>query len=305
MNVVKCANGHFFDGDSYGTCPHCGAEVANGAYGVPANNTSKKKFSWFSDKKKTTSNIVADNSVAQGTPVPKTNGGSFDYNNGSTAGVNTNPSGYTLKSEADDVTVPLFSDDESTVRVDSRPGTPASVTAPVQAQVTSVQESAEKAENIDNSLKNMVRKASANEEGKTMSYFTAAAAAKSEVGGTAHASAPADPVVGWLVCLKGSHFGESFVICSGKNSIGRNEGNKIVLAKENSVSREKHALIVYEPKKRNFYLQPGDGSGLTYLNDDYITEAKLMSSRDIIELGESKFMFVPLCDADFSWEEYV
>ena len=27
MKVVKCKNGHFFDNDSYGTCPHCGETV--------------------------------------------------------------------------------------------------------------------------------------------------------------------------------------------------------------------------------------------------------------------------------------
>ena len=24
MNVIRCKNGHFFDGDAYNTCPHCG-----------------------------------------------------------------------------------------------------------------------------------------------------------------------------------------------------------------------------------------------------------------------------------------
>ena len=24
MNVIRCKNGHFFDGDAYDVCPHCG-----------------------------------------------------------------------------------------------------------------------------------------------------------------------------------------------------------------------------------------------------------------------------------------
>ena len=64
-------------------------------------------------------------------------------------------------------------------------------------------------------------------------------------------------------------------------------------------------MITFEPKKRFFYLQPGDSSGLTYLNDDYIDESKKLKPKDIIELGDSKFLFVPLCDETFSWEEYL
>jgi len=117
-----------------------------------------------------------------------------------------------------------------------------------------------------------------------------------------HAS---EPVVGWLVCVGGCHFGECFNIYAGKNSIGRSEENRIVISNDNSISRIKHALIVYEPKKRNFYLQPGDSSGLTYLNDDYITDSHKLATQDMIELGDSKFMFVPLCGETFSWEEHM
>jgi hypothetical protein len=71
------------------------------------------------------------------------------------------------------------------------------------------------------------------------------------------------------------------------------------------ISGIRHASIAYEPKRRNFYLQPGEASGLTYLNDEYITVSRMLSSRDIIELGDSKLMFIPLCGEDFSWETYL
>ena len=71
------------------------------------------------------------------------------------------------------------------------------------------------------------------------------------------------------------------------------------------MSREKHAMVIYEPKKRNFYIQPGDSSGLTYLNDDYITESKRLAAKDILEIGDCQFVFVPLCGDDFSWEDYI
>ena len=151
------------------------------------------------------------------------------------------------------------------------------------------------------SLKEAVKNASASNEGKTMSYFSTATSSSEKVSNKVQS----EPVVGWLVCTKGAHFGEAFFIYSGKNSIGRNTENRIAITEDNSISRSKHALIVYEPKKRNFFIQPGDSSGLTYLNDEYITESHMLTAKDVIELGDSSFIFVPLCGQDFSWEEYI
>ena len=80
---------------------------------------------------------------------------------------------------------------------------------------------------------------------------------------------------------------------------------RVVIDGDNRISKNKHALITYEPKRKNYYLQPGDSSGLTYLNDEYMTDSQKLNPYDIIELGNSKFVFVPLCGEKFSWEEFV
>lgn len=156
-----------------------------------------------------------------------------------------------------------------------------------------------------NSLRDVVKQASASSEGKTMSYFSAMTSGASAGNRERKANEPIDPVVGWLVCVHGEHFGESFNIGAGINSIGRNASNRIVLSRDSSISREKHALLTYEPKHRKFYVKPGDSSGLTYVNDEYITETRLLVSRDIVEIGSSKFVFVPLCGDDFTWEDHM
>lgn len=114
-----------------------------------------------------------------------------------------------------------------------------------------------------------------------------------------------NPVVGWLVCVKGEYIGESFKIVSGRNNIGRSLTNDIALAKEKTVSRERHASIVFEPTRKQFFIQPGESSGLTYLNDELIMNYKPISDRDKIDIGAAKFMFVQLCSDDFSWDDYV
>ncbi len=114
------------------------------------------------------------------------------------------------------------------------------------------------------------------------------------------------PVTGWLVCIEGEHIGKSFEVHMGKNSIGRGEANDIRLSDDMAVSRDTQADIVYEPKKRNFFVVPrSDGNNLVYLNEEYITGRSLLNDRDILEVGSSKLMFVRLCGDDFAWEDII
>ncbi len=306
MNVVKCKNGHFFDGDTYSQCPHCGESVDGAkAPQTPVSGKSEKKF--FSWGKKEEKPVAA----APERPTESI------WNSGRTptdvldqpvSAPQVQPAAQPLKSDKtldfwQTASQPSAVPAEAPVQEEVPAPAPEPVPAPpVQPVAAAEPEPPAKKPEQSQSLLAAVQKASANSAGKTMSYFSAATA------GTETASAPqvsTDPVVGWLVCIGGKHFGQSFVIGAGKNSIGRNDDNRIVLSMDHSVSRSKHAFITYEPKKRKFYLQPGDSSGLTYLNDDYIDESKLLQDRDIIELGDSKFLFVPLCGESFTWEDHM
>lgn len=303
MNVTRCKNGHFFDRDSYEKCPHCGEDemTANSA----VSRKEEKKFFWNRGKKE-----IAKPAVPAAIPASNGTFGKGDEKTdvGELREITDCPPPSLKKNTTLDFwqTVP---DREASVETE-RSVAPqvAESTAPVSVMEPNIsrEEQVEQCENNEpkpapaSSLKEAVKNASASNAGKTMSYFSTVTASA----GSAQKQS-ADPVVGWLVCVGGCHFGECFSLYAGKNSIGRSEENRIVISDDNGISRLKHALIVYEPKKRNFYLQPGDSSGLTYLNDDYITESRMLSSFDAIELGESKFLFVPLCGESFSWEEYV
>jgi hypothetical protein len=112
-----------------------------------------------------------------------------------------------------------------------------------------------------------------------------------------------DPVVGWLVCIKGPSRGKDYRIRSGRNGIGRSEAMDVQITGDNTVSRENHAFLVYEPRKRIFSIRPGDGRGLVYLNGDEVVQASDIKGYDVIELGETQLMFVPLCNEKFSWDQ--
>ena len=112
-----------------------------------------------------------------------------------------------------------------------------------------------------------------------------------------------DPVVGWLVCVKGPSRGRDYRVRSGRNGIGRSEAMDVQITGDDTVSRENHAFLVYEPRKRIFSIRPGDGRGLVYLNGDEVIQASDIKGYDIIELGETQLMFVPLCSDKFNWDQ--
>jgi hypothetical protein len=114
---------------------------------------------------------------------------------------------------------------------------------------------------------------------------------------------PEEPVVGWLVCVKGEHKGEGFILRAGRNSIGRNLEMDVRVAKEGSVSRNKHAILTFEPKKQIFLVQPGEGSGLTYLNDELVLAPQEIKDYDRLTLGKAEFLLRSFANERFNWDQ--
>ncbi len=111
-----------------------------------------------------------------------------------------------------------------------------------------------------------------------------------------------DPVVGWLVCIKGPDRGRDYRIRTEKNSIGRSETMDICISGDDSISRNDHAFLVYDPKKKTFRIQSGLSRGLIYLNEEEVISSETLKAYDRIEIGQSVFLFVPFCGEAFQWE---
>lgn len=103
----------------------------------------------------------------------------------------------------------------------------------------------------------------------------------------------------WLVCVEGKEKGKSYVIHPGRNFAGRSSDMDITLSDDNSISREKHFSIVYEPKSITFYLV--SGAGYTYVNNEAVSEKKVIVDGDMIQTGHSKYIFVPFCKEGREW----
>lgn len=110
-----------------------------------------------------------------------------------------------------------------------------------------------------------------------------------------------DPVVGWLVCVKGPEKGRDYRIRSEKNVIGRSEAMDICIRDDETISRSDHAYIVYDPKRNLFRVQAGSSRGLVYRNGDEVIASEQMNPYDLLEIGESEFLFVPFCGERFQW----
>lgn len=112
-----------------------------------------------------------------------------------------------------------------------------------------------------------------------------------------------EPVVGWFVCIEGPDKGKDFRILAKNNSIGRSEKMDICIKGDSTISRENHARIGYDEKHNAFHLIPGESANNIYIADDPVYVPTKLEPDMILEMGETKLMFVPFCNERFTWKE--
>jgi hypothetical protein len=120
-------------------------------------------------------------------------------------------------------------------------------------------------------------------------------------GAEARAGLKKNPVAGWLVCLEGPDRGRDYRLHMEKNFLGRAPNMDVVLDGDNTVSRERHAIVIFDPKKKAFWALPGEASGLVYLNGEIVNSPVQMKADDILEIGQTKLVLIPFCGDRYSW----
>jgi hypothetical protein len=111
------------------------------------------------------------------------------------------------------------------------------------------------------------------------------------------------PVIGWIICIEGPTKGRDYRIMAKKNFLGSSEGMDIQISGDTDIAKRNHAVFIYDPQNRSTLLLQGDARELVYLNDEVVYKPKILLSHDIIGIGKSKFLFVPLCGEHFEWGE--
>lgn len=262
MNLCRCEKGHFYDKEKYATCPHCAGGSA------------------------------ADGRLTEAFTEEMTGLAAQPYSPGSAPGLPTIPEGSTEKFETMDLPLPDKLADEVTVPLPmpyvDPPTVPLSETQPTIAMFPG--------DDDDHTI------------GIYDDFFTtpAAPAPAGNMGATCPGgvSAPnkvGTPCVGWLIALGGRHIGTDFRLKTGKNFIGRSSQMDVALTEEKSVSRDRHAIVVYEPKAHLYLVQPGESSSLVYRNDEVVLTPVKLETYDVITVGDVNLLFMPLCSTRFNW----
>ncbi len=110
--------------------------------------------------------------------------------------------------------------------------------------------------------------------------------------------------VGWLAIVQGPGRGAAFTLFSGVTVIGRGANQTVRLDfGDNSISRDNHAAIAYDPEQKAFYVGHGGKANLVRRNDRPVLSTETLTAGDLIRIGETTLRFVPLCGADFGWDQ--
>lgn len=111
------------------------------------------------------------------------------------------------------------------------------------------------------------------------------------------------PVTGWLICIDGPERGKDYRIKPGCNYIGRSEHMDICLRGDNKISRDRHAMIAYDDLEKVFYFGPILGASIVRINGKMIMTQTVINAYDIITIGSTKLIFIPLCCERFDWSQ--
>jgi hypothetical protein len=122
--------------------------------------------------------------------------------------------------------------------------------------------------------------------------------------GESSGGASDDPVVGWLIVVKGPGRGNAVRLGYGWNSIGRDASQRVCLNfGDSQISRLNHAKLLYDPRARKFTLTLGEGTNPTYLRGEALLGPTQVQSGDRIQMGDTEVLFMALCSETFDWQD--
>ena len=270
MNLCRCENGHFYDKEKYSTCPHCKGGSAS---------DEKRTVSWWDKNGSDGATVPVDNIPDKPSISVQQKENPFEKE-----GVGSQPAVQQIPFNTPPA-VRGFSANDITIGGDNG-DTP---TVPWDPNQSGDDDDGYTKGYFDDAFKDMTKE-SANRQ--TVPGVQTPAP---------HVNKVSTPCVGWLVALGGEHIGTDFRLKVGKNFIGRSPKMDIALTEDKSVSRERHAIVVYDPKSNMYLIQPGDSSSLAYHNNNLLLTPEKLEAYDMITVGDVNLLFMPLCSAKFSW----
>lgn len=272
MNLCRCENGHFYDKEKYPTCPHCKGGSAS---------DEKRTVSWWDKNGSDGATVPVDNIPDKPSISVQQKENPFEKE-----GVGSQPAVQQIPFNTPPA-VRGFSANDITIGVDNG-DTP---TVPWDPNQSGDDDDDHTVGFFDDVFTDTTKEAT---KGPVIPGMPAQASVQ-------HVNKVSTPCVGWLVALGGEHIGTDFRLKVGKNFIGRSPKMDIALTEDKSVSRERHAIVVYDPKSNMYLIQPGDSSSLAYHNNNLLLTPEKLEAYDMITVGDVNLLFMPLCGAKFNW----
>lgn len=263
MNLCRCDKGHFYDKEKYATCPHCAGGSAS---------DERRTEAFTEDFTVPLIREMQDESVAGGAGIPPEKQGVYkDWSMEDGFADQT----VNMKSEMADSFGEKFSppgNTETNINISGLDDDSDHTVGFFDGIFPGGLGTAGKSSAVNSAPKSVVNKVST-------------------------------PCVGWLTALGGGHIGTDFRLKVGKNFIGRSPQMDVALTEDKSVSRESHAIVIYEPKAHIYLVQPGESSSLVYRNNEVLLTPMKLEAYDIITVGDVDLVFMPLCGERFNWED--
>ncbi|QWR78101.1 FHA domain-containing protein [Candidatus Magnetomonas plexicatena] len=111
-------------------------------------------------------------------------------------------------------------------------------------------------------------------------------------GGTAPKSSQAEgttrPLYGWIVGLIGANSDHDYRLFEGKNTIGRIQGNSIVI-KDSTVSKEHCTILCH---KGEMLITDNNSTNGVIVNNKRVNGSTLLKNGDLLFLGDTAFQVV-------------
>lgn len=277
MNLSRCEKGHFYDKEKFATCPHCS--------GGSANDDSLTTV--FTEDATEPLNQAAAPQFApnfQPEPAPQPAPQVF-------SAPPVPPTAEPTLPTAD------FSANSMTMAFDNGMDSP---TVPLDDVLNNQPPVVESGDDDDDHTVGFFDEdifsggSTSNDTGSTVPVNAAAKPPVNKV---------STPCVGWLIAIGGAHIGTDFRLKVGKNFIGRSPQMDVALTEDKSVSRDRQAIVVYEPKEHLYLVQPGEASTLVYKNEQVVLSPEKLEAYDVITVGEVNLLFMPLCNKEFNWNQ--
>lgn len=317
-NRMICANGHYYDGSRYTECPHCaeGLPRVEPSVFVITNNSNKESDRGEQKKTERRGFFSRRKKEPQEKPLPEMQRISKESTATEEVQRNTDDHDMTrgLQTMSQDVeavrgSFPVKVQGGITRGGETASGqaaTPGQTEQPIMQGVMS--NSVAQPVYVGQSAQTMPVQPAQQSQNLSVAFAQATAPQKQTIDKDKTVSffstgGKSEPPVGYLICIAGEDFGCGFSLKSGNNAIGRGQAMDVVI-RDPKVSREKQAFVMYEPKSRKFFVRPGEGSGLCYLNGELVMSAVEIHQFDKLGLGDTELMLIVVCCEQFSWEDY-